>query len=670
VSGGASPVAVFGLPLRNGEDHLAEALESLLDQSRRDLAIVVVDDASTDGSAQIARRYAAVDARITYERREPAIGLVRNWRRAYDAAGERFPDAAYFAWASDHDVWHPQWLEVLAAELDAHPEAVLAYPAGVRIDDTGAEYPTRPRPFDTAGMTVASERFRRTGRAMTGTGDMIYGLARRDALERCGPFPLVVLADRLHLVRLSLEGEFRQVPRRLWSRRFREGVVMSEDRQRRASFPAGVPVRARVPWWLAHPVLLARGRGRPGDRLSLGAVALVDSIHLARARRHERVQRRRRWKRRERRLRYRSLARAALGRIGVARARPPTHERARTAVTGPGRAAAPASPSNLDADRVYEAVRAGLVEPGAPRLEGLAAAAPHATPAFVAEIRRHARSIGGADPAAYRPGSESRDRHARKLDALHGLGRRDLLVPEPPFLGGFGFEIGGALVNADTLRFYEALIALDRAELLPALEGEGRLAVEIGARWGGFTYQLKTLFPRLRLVVVDRPERFLFSAVYLRTAFPDARFAFWSDDGGRLEAADVDFVFVPLDRFGSLELDRVDLALGIGSLGELAAAELESCIGRLRELGAQWLYCLDRAELRESLDPGYWLRDVWILPVAPDEWLDEAGGGRKPDPLAGLVPPRPGRLHHLACRARLLPARTTAPAEPVARMAR
>ena len=309
MSGTASPIAVFGLTAYNGEAHLAEALESLLTQTAPELAVVVVDDCSTDGTQEVARAYAELDPRVVYERNERVLGLARNWRQALELASARFPAAPYFAWASDHDVWHPEWLERMAAELDAHPEAVLAYPVSVRIDDAGAEYPTRERRFETAGVTDRAERLRRAGSAMA-AGDMIYGLARRDALERSGPFPVVVLPDRLQLLRLAVEGEFRQVPRRLWYRRYRAGVVMSNRRQRRASFPGRIPVRAYVPWWLAHGLLLARSARSP----ALGRVVLAGSIRQAHRRRRERAERHRRWRRRDRRRRYRALLRAALGR--------------------------------------------------------------------------------------------------------------------------------------------------------------------------------------------------------------------------------------------------------------------------------------------------------------------------------------------------------------------
>lgn len=289
----AAPSTVFGLAAYNGEGHLAEALESLLTQSRGDLAVVVVDDASTDRTGEIAQRYAELDPRVTYARNERQLGLVRNWRRAFELAGERHPDAPFFAWASDHDVWGTRWLERLAAELYEHPEAVLAHPLAVRVDDHGSEYPTRDRFFDTAGVEDARERVRRVAGELRGAGELVYGLMRRSAAERCGPFPLVLLADRLFLVRLALEGEFRQVPERLWYRRFRGGVRMTNARQRRAAFPDGAPPAAYVPWWLTHPVLLGRATSP-----ALGVDLAAGSLRTACARRSERIRRDLRWRRR------------------------------------------------------------------------------------------------------------------------------------------------------------------------------------------------------------------------------------------------------------------------------------------------------------------------------------------------------------------------------------
>jgi glycosyl transferase family 2 len=311
----AVPSTVFGLAAYNGEAHLAEAIESLLTQSRPDLAIVIVDDCSSDATGEIARRYVQLDPRVSYARNDRQLGLVRNWRRAFDLAGERHPAAGYFAWASDHDVWGLRWIEQLAAELDTHDEAVLAYPLATRTDDSGSEYPTRERVFDTAGVGDPRERVRLVAGELRGAGEMVYGLMRRSALERAGPFPLAVLADRLFLARLALEGEFRQVRERLWYRRFRAGVSMSNARQRRAAFPDGAPLTAYAPWWLTHPVLFGRTTSP-----RLGADLARESVRTAYARKSDRVRRDLRWRRRH-----------ALERLGL-RERPPRAESAADAV--------------------------------------------------------------------------------------------------------------------------------------------------------------------------------------------------------------------------------------------------------------------------------------------------------------------------------------------------
>jgi hypothetical protein len=269
----SSPRAVFGLPVYGETDHLAEAIESLLSQTEPSLALVVTDDGGGEAEALV-RRYGA-DPRLSYERNERRLGLIGNWRRCLELARTLHPGADFFAWASDHDAWHPRWLEVLAAELDAHPEAVLAYPLNYRVDAHGAVL-RLPWHFDTAGIAQPRQRLATAARRMW-PGDMVYGLFRRAVIERTELRP-VLLPDRLLLSELALAGEFRQVGETLWYRRFEQDV--SAKRQRAAFHPDGVPLRAYVPWLPIHVGALARdlvveGRGQPAvtRRAGVGAVA-------------------------------------------------------------------------------------------------------------------------------------------------------------------------------------------------------------------------------------------------------------------------------------------------------------------------------------------------------------------------------------------------------------
>jgi glycosyltransferase involved in cell wall biosynthesis len=69
------------IPTCNGADWLAECLDSALAQTVTDVEVVVVDDASTDDTAAIARGYAARDPRIRVHVNESRRGLAANWNR-------------------------------------------------------------------------------------------------------------------------------------------------------------------------------------------------------------------------------------------------------------------------------------------------------------------------------------------------------------------------------------------------------------------------------------------------------------------------------------------------------------------------------------------------------------------------------------------------------------
>jgi hypothetical protein len=255
------------MPTYNGEQHLRQALESLLLQTHPDFAIVMVDDGSTDASPDIAAEYAQLDARLRFERSDGSrLGMTRNWARAYRRARELHPQARYFAWVSDHDVWHPRWLAALVAALEADARAVLAYPLNVGISDENVVI-REPWTFHTDGVDDARERLIRSARGMV-AGNMVYGLFRADLPGRFGDFRSVLLPDRLLLAECALLGTFVQVPEILWLRRYSAGKAASRARQRQSFFPDGAPFWSHAPWPWQHTLPFAvdvavRGTARP-----------------------------------------------------------------------------------------------------------------------------------------------------------------------------------------------------------------------------------------------------------------------------------------------------------------------------------------------------------------------------------------------------------------------
>ena len=70
------------LPVRNGADFIADALESLMSQSMTDFAIYISDNASDDGTEEIIADFSAQDSRIKVSRSPQLISQVANMNRA------------------------------------------------------------------------------------------------------------------------------------------------------------------------------------------------------------------------------------------------------------------------------------------------------------------------------------------------------------------------------------------------------------------------------------------------------------------------------------------------------------------------------------------------------------------------------------------------------------
>ncbi|NEB06820.1 glycosyltransferase family 2 protein, partial [Streptomyces sp. SID13726] len=96
----AQPRLSIGLPVYNGEEYLAESLDALLGQTYEDFELVICDNASTDGTQDICRKYTEQDSRIRYLRLPRNIGATPNHNHVLaESRGE------LFKWASHDDLY-------------------------------------------------------------------------------------------------------------------------------------------------------------------------------------------------------------------------------------------------------------------------------------------------------------------------------------------------------------------------------------------------------------------------------------------------------------------------------------------------------------------------------------------------------------------------------------
>lgn len=209
------PVVSIGVPVFNGANYLAEALESLLAQTFADFEILVSDNGSTDATPEIARGFAARDPRVRYERLESNIGAAANHNRVFGRTRGR-----YFKFASHDDIHLPNYIERTLAALDADPGAVLAYGRTRIIGEDGQ--PLKDDIFSgrhTAGSASAARRFYDVAYVQHQCFQ-IFGLMRREAARRSGMFLPIMSADRVLLGRMALLGRLIEVPEVLFLNRY------------------------------------------------------------------------------------------------------------------------------------------------------------------------------------------------------------------------------------------------------------------------------------------------------------------------------------------------------------------------------------------------------------------------------------------------------------------
>ena len=196
-----APLASVGLPVYNGEAHLAKALDAVLDQDLGDFEVVVCDNASTDTTADIARDYASRDARIRYHRNQRNLGLAGNFNKAFELSTGK-----YFKWWA-HDDWHPRDLLRRTTEvLEADPSAVLCA-TGVAVMDDDGEVFEEWRPEVDLLTPPPHVRFHRLIWTL-GETHPLFGVMRSDALARTPQYRPFVGGDRVLLAQLILMGGF------------------------------------------------------------------------------------------------------------------------------------------------------------------------------------------------------------------------------------------------------------------------------------------------------------------------------------------------------------------------------------------------------------------------------------------------------------------------------
>jgi glycosyltransferase involved in cell wall biosynthesis len=213
-----APTVSVLLPVHNAEPYLAEAVESILNQSFSDFEFLIINDGSTDRSLEILQTYAKQDSRIKLTNR-PNRGLIATLNEMLEQATGEF-----LARMDADDIATPNRLALQVSFLQQHAEIVCVGGAFDLIDFQGRTVQWIPMPQHNDQI----QQMLLVGRTII---NHPCALIRRASLLQIGGYDpeMKTVEDLDMLLKLGEIGELANLPETVLKYRFHPNSVSAQN---------------------------------------------------------------------------------------------------------------------------------------------------------------------------------------------------------------------------------------------------------------------------------------------------------------------------------------------------------------------------------------------------------------------------------------------------------
>lgn len=120
------------LPVYNGEEHISEAIESILLQTYKNWELIIVNDCSTDSTLDICEDYGKRDKRIVVVSNNENKKLPKSLNVGFERAS-----GDYYTWTSDDNMYKPSALKKMVDRLQHDSTLAMVYCDYTEIDENG-----------------------------------------------------------------------------------------------------------------------------------------------------------------------------------------------------------------------------------------------------------------------------------------------------------------------------------------------------------------------------------------------------------------------------------------------------------------------------------------------------------------------------------------------------
>jgi glycosyltransferase involved in cell wall biosynthesis len=181
----SQPLVTVVTPMYNNVQYVKECIDSVLAQTYQNWRYVIVNNCSTDGSAEIAHGYAQRDARISVIDNQQFLPVGANHNVAMRQVS---PSSKYCKMVFSDDWIFPRCLEEMVAAAEAHPSVGMVGAFGVQGQEIAVKWAGLPYPSDlVSGRALGRSYF------LQGAHDYVFGtshslLFRADLVRAHDPF--------------------------------------------------------------------------------------------------------------------------------------------------------------------------------------------------------------------------------------------------------------------------------------------------------------------------------------------------------------------------------------------------------------------------------------------------------------------------------------------------
>jgi glycosyltransferase involved in cell wall biosynthesis len=230
-----SPTVSIALPVYNGENYLRETIGSILIQTFEDFELLLLDNASTDGTSEICQETVEQDKRVRYLRSEVNRGLIWNHNRGVEPARGN-----YFMWIEHDDLIAEDYVNRCVKALNDDPKVVLCFTNTLIIDENGKRIDQVSNHFDNSSP---SSRIGSLARGHT-LGDAEFGLMRIETLKKTSLHGYIIPSELVLLCEMATHGPFELIPEHLFLRRHHPDETSHRSRSSREIMLIHAPHRA------------------------------------------------------------------------------------------------------------------------------------------------------------------------------------------------------------------------------------------------------------------------------------------------------------------------------------------------------------------------------------------------------------------------------------------